>query len=170
MPEGSWYDSQQYEYIELYNISPTAVTLYDPVGGPWKFTDGVDFTCPDAPSQVTMDPGEFLIVAKSPDALTSQYTIPGGVQILGPYDGKLANDGEKLELSMPGDTDGQQRFYICVDRVNYSDGSHSEDCPGGVDLWPTEADGTGKSLDRLSNIAYGNDPVNWHTTSPSPGQ
>lgn len=169
MPEGSWYDSQQYEYIELYNISPTVVTLYDPVGGPWKFTDGVDFTCPDAPSQVTMDPGEFLIVAKNPDALTSQYTIPGGVQILGPYDGKLANDGEKLELSMPGDTDGQQRFYICVDRVNYSDGSHSEDCPGGVDLWPTEADGTGKSLGRLSNIAYGNDPVNWHTTSPSPG-
>jgi hypothetical protein len=92
------------------------------------------------------------------------------VQIFGPYDGKLSNSGERLELSMPGDLDEfSVRQYIRIDRVNYSDGSHADDCPGGVDLWPTAADGTGASLGRLLVPLYGNDPTNWLGLSPTPG-
>ncbi|MHC4687915.1 MAG: hypothetical protein ACYTEW_26950 [Planctomycetota bacterium] len=70
---------------------------------------------------------------------------------------------------MPGDEDAGTRYYIRVDRVSYSDGSHPEDCPGGVDFWPTEPDGNGLSLTRIDPNLYGNDPNNWQAASPSPG-
>jgi len=61
------------------------------------------------------------------------------------------------------------RQYIRIDRVNYSDGFHPDDCPGGVDLWPTSADGGGKSLTRKVLTDYGNDVINWDANDPSPG-
>ena len=70
---------------------------------------------------------------------------------------------------MPGDIDNTgQRQYIRIDRVNYSDGSHPEDCPAGIDLWPVEADGYGMSLTRKFFTDYGNDPDNWIASVPSP--
>jgi len=57
-----------------------------------------------------------------------------------------------------------------VDRVTYSDGSHPEDVPGDVDLWPVAADGGGKSLGRIAAELYGNDPNNWEASTPSPGE
>jgi hypothetical protein len=62
------------------------------------------------------------------------------------------------------------RYYIRIDRLNYSDGSHPEDCPGGVDLWPTEADGGGLSLSRNVATEYGNDVINWKAGAASPGR
>ena len=60
--------------------------------------------------------------------------------------------------------------YIRIDRVTYSDGFHPEDCPGGVDLWPTGPDGSGQSLTRKVLSAYGNEPDNWLAVAPSPGE
>ncbi len=77
----------------------------------------------------------------------------------------MNNAGEKIQLSKPGDEEGGTRYYIRVDRVNYSDGSH----PVSDDPWPTEADGYGKSLTRKVPANYGNDPDNWTATTPSPG-
>jgi hypothetical protein len=62
------------------------------------------------------------------------------------------------------------RQYIRVDRVNYSDGSHPENCPGGIDLWPVEADGNGMALKRKVLTDYGDDPENWIAAVPSPGE
>ncbi|MGD2095786.1 MAG: hypothetical protein PVH77_12335, partial [Phycisphaerales bacterium] len=78
----------------------------------------------------------------------------------GPYNGNLSNAGERLELSNRND--------VRVDRISFSDGSHPEDCPGGVDLWPVEADGAGQSLSRQVPSEYGNDPDNWIASVPSP--
>jgi hypothetical protein len=36
-------------------------------------------------------------------------------------------------------------------------------------LWPTAADGTGKSVGRISPTSYGNDPNNWQAITPTPG-
>ena len=84
---------------------------------------------------------------------------------------KCRNCGEKLEISMSGDVDASgKRHYIRVDRVNYSDGSHHEDVPGSIDLWPIEADGSGLSLTRIASADYGNDPDNWIAAQPSPGR
>ncbi|MHC4086196.1 MAG: hypothetical protein ACYSU5_13445, partial [Planctomycetota bacterium] len=96
--------------------------------------------------------------------------MPSGVQVLDGYIGGLSNGGERLQIGMPGDIDNQgTRHYIRIDRVNYSDGWHPEDCPGGVDKWPREADGLGKSLSRKEASDYGNDVANWQAATPSPG-
>ena len=169
-PEGGSFTNDQYEYIELHNVSAEPVTLYDSdTDAPWKFTDGVDFTFPaDVP--VTIPAGGYLLVVKHPEAFTWRYPNVPIEMILGPYDGQLSNAGESIELSMPGerDQDGEQH-YIRIDRVNYSDGSHPEDYPGSVDPWPAEPDGSGPSLTRRVLTDYGNDPVNWRAAPPTPG-
>ena len=164
---------ERQEFIELHNVGATNVALYDSNEGlPWKFTDGIDYTFPDYPG-FTIVAGGYVMIVKDVTSYIGEYGMPPfGVTLLGPYDGRLSNAGEKLELSMPGDMDeyGTQRFYIRADRVNYSDGSHHGDAPGGVDSWPMEADGGGMSLTRNVMSLYGNDPNNWTAATPSPGE
>jgi len=163
---------QNQEYIELLNITSEPVTLYRyDKSEPWRFTDGIEFVFPSDPV-VTIPAGGYLLVVKHPDVFAARYgAMPAGVVVVGPYDGQLQNGGEKLDLSMPGDVDEfGTRYYIRIDRVSYSDGSHPEDCPGGVDLWPVEADGGGKSLNRKAASNYGNDVINWKAAVPSPGR
>jgi hypothetical protein len=170
-PVGSLYPNDQYEYVELQNISAEPVTLYDyETGEAWKITDGIEFVFPtDAP--VTIPAGGFLLLAKKPEAFSWRYPDVPAEVILGPYDGSLSNAGERLELNMPGDVDTEgSRHYIRIDRVNFSDGLHPENCPGGIDLWPVESDGQGASLNRKIATDYGNDPDNWIAAMPSPGQ
>jgi hypothetical protein len=170
-PTTGIYANDEYEYIELRNISGAAVTLYDSNENlPWKFTDGIDYTFASPPSAVTIAAGARILVVKNVDAFRARYpSVPIGI-IYGPYTGWLANEGEQLELSKPGDEDGLGvRHYIRVERVDYSDGSHPNGEPGDVDLWPTGADGLGKSLTRTPTTLYGNDPNNWTAATPTPG-
>ena len=155
----------------MHNISTEPVTLYlYDKGEPWKFTDGIEFNFPaDVP--VTISAGGYLLVVKKPAAFSWRYPdVPANI-ILGPYGGNLSNAGESLELRMPGDVDKEGvRQYIRVERINYSDGSHPENCPGSIDLWPTDTDGYGKSLTRRIMRDYGNDPDNWTAALASPGK
>jgi hypothetical protein len=159
-PGDAEYEGSDYEFVELCNISDAPVTLqeYDPIRHvmlTWKFTDAIEYTFP---LNTTIPPGGFVIVAKNPQAFTARYGPVANV--FGPYGGKLANEGEKLEISMPGDIDAQgTRCYIRVDRVNYSDSAE----------WPQTADGQGDSLTRVNLTYYGNDPANWHAAPPTPG-
>jgi hypothetical protein len=170
-PVGSAYTNDQYEYVELHNITAEPVTLFaQDKGRPWKFTDGIDFTFPSE-LPVTIGAGDHILVVKNLDAFFSRYPRVPARKIFGPYDGKLSNAGEKLELAMPGDVAGDgKRRYIRIDRVNYSDGFHPDDSPGSIDLWPAEPDGYGGSLTRKILDDYGNDPENWIAASPSPGE
>ena len=159
------------EYIELYNMSGSPVTLaeYDneqSIYVPWRFTDsdGISF---DFPLGTTMAAGEYLLLVKNKNAFNSQYpAVPTGVQIFEWGPGRLDNGGEKVELSKPGDEVEGTRYYIRADRVSYSDGSH----PVGQGTWPSQPDGWGASLSRLSPQRYGNDPNNWTAAyPPTPG-
>ena len=160
-PGDAEHEGSDYEFVELCNISDVPVTLqeYDPIRHvmlTWRFTDAIEYTFP---LNTTIPPGGFVVVAKNPQAFTARYGPVANV--FGPYGGKLANEGEKLEISMPGDTDAQgTRYYIRVDRVNYSDSPE----------WPQTADGEGDSLTRINLTHYGNDPANWHAAPPTPGQ
>jgi len=170
-PDGGSYTNDQYEYIKLYNISAGPVTLFDYEKlEPWKFTDGIEFTF-SSDSPVTINAGGYILIVKKPAAFSWRYpAVPDDI-IFGSYDGNLSNAGESLELGMPGDVDKYgRRQYIRVDRVNYSDGWHPENCPGGIDLWPVEADGNGMALSRVIPTDYGNDPENWTIAAPSPGE
>ncbi|MEA3227220.1 MAG: lamin tail domain-containing protein, partial [Planctomycetota bacterium] len=170
-PADSVYTDDQYEYIELHNVTAESVTLYDyEKNGQWKFSDGIEFTFPADPA-VTIAPGGYLLIVKDPTAFAWRYPgVPTEV-ILGPYEGRLNDAGERLELIMPGDINGSGKLsYVRVDRVGYSDGAHPGGIPGSVDLWPTESDGNGQSLTRKVTTGYGNDPDNWIASVPSPGE
>jgi hypothetical protein len=163
--------NQNEEYIELHNIMPFPVTLYRfDKHLPWKFTDGIDYTF-SSTSVATIPANGYLLVVKDKSAFGARYggIVPPGVDVVGTYSKWLDDDGEKLELSMPGDRDASGTYYIRIDRVNYSDGLHHDNCAGGIDLWPRDADGLGKSLVRKDPNDYGNDVVNWKADNPSPG-
>ncbi|UCE48450.1 MAG: lamin tail domain-containing protein, partial [Phycisphaerales bacterium] len=163
--------NQDQEYIELLNISDSTVTLaeYDNqqmIDVPWRLTDsgGISF---DFPLGTEMAAGEYLLLVRDKEVFNSTYlSVPAGVQIFEWSTGRLDNGGEKIQLSKPGDQVEGTRYYIRVDRVNYSDGSH----PVGEDPWPIEPDGYGKSLTRKAPADYGNDPANWAAANPSPGE
>ena len=162
------------EYVELRNITASAVALYDPAdpNNTWLFTDedgGIEYYLPMG----TSIPGNgYLLVVKNLVAFNSEFTPGGGVQILEWVSGRLVNAGEKVELRKPGDPEPDTYFvpYIRVDRVNYSDGRHPEnfhELPS--DPWPTSPDGSGDSLNRIVAANYGNDVANWQAASPTPG-
>ena len=164
--------NQDEEYIELCNISSAAITLYDYEKlAPWKFTDGVEYEFA-VETPIIIPAGGYLLVVKNPTAFALKYNdMPIGVQVLGPYEGQLSNSGEKVELSAPGEADEYgNRYYIQIELVNYSDGTHPQDCPGGVDLWPVDSDGGGLSLSRRVAAEYGNDVANWGAALSSPGR
>jgi hypothetical protein len=169
-------NDSEFEYIELYNVTGSPVTLreWDDVKGifvPW-WIDGVGYTFP---ASTTIPANTRLIVARNPAAFTYRYgALPGGVELLGPC-GKMKNEGETIQLSKPGDEmlAAPGVYYgIRVDRVNYSDGSHDDDFPElpGGDPWPIEPDGWGYSLTKTWPNLYGNDPNNWTAQLPSPGE
>jgi hypothetical protein len=154
------------EYIELKNISGAPVT-FDVAGVPWKITDGIDFTFPVG---TVLPAGGYMLLVKDIAAFQARYSAPPAVMVLQWSSGGLNDGGEKVELSMPGSLSGGVRYYIRVDRVEYSDGSHPEDCPGDVDTWPVAADGDGKSLTKINANLYGNDVANWTAANSTPGQ
>jgi hypothetical protein len=141
------------EYIELRNITGSAVNLYDGTDT-WKFSGGIDWAFP-AGTSIPAN-GYLILSAVDPATFRTQYSVPAGVQVLGPYtlpDGTnvLANGGESIRLMRPAVATGTPRLYVTVDRVAYDD-----DAP-----WPAETSGTGQSLGRINSAAYGNDPGNW---------
>jgi len=134
---------------------------------PWRLTDsdGISF---DFPLDTTMAPGEYLLLIKNKNAFNSRYPdVPADVRIFEWGAGRLDNGGEKVELSKPGNEVEGMRYYIRADRINYSDGSH----PAGQDPWPSQPDGWGASLSRVSSRHYGNDPNSWLAAyPPTPGE
>jgi hypothetical protein len=75
------------EFVELVNTGGAAVDLSG-----WHFSDGIDFTFPPG---TTIAPGEHLVVAQDPARLQALY---GPHRALGPFSGRLANEGEALIL------------------------------------------------------------------------
>ncbi len=159
------------EYIKLTNITGLPVILEDevkyfnspsdplksvPITVPWSFTDGIEYVFGTGASAVTIPAYGSIIIAKDPAVFTAAYGATPGMQVLGPFTGSLANNGENVELSMPGDRNLVAQYYILQDRVNYND----------ISPWPTEPDGGGMALVRKDNDAYGNDPVNWEAGHP----
>ncbi|MCP5532470.1 MAG: lamin tail domain-containing protein [Akkermansiaceae bacterium] len=149
------------EYIELLNISPSAVTLYDAAkGAAWAITNGIEFSFPTA-TPVVMQPGERIILTRSIAAFGSSFSVPPGTQVFQWTSGGLSNSGETVELGMPGELDALLvRQFIRVDRVVFTDTAP----------WPVSADGGGPALDRTNVYAYGNDHANWTAQSATPGE
>lgn len=162
------------EYVELQNAGDAEVTLCDTgQGAPWRFTGGRDgqdigLLLPQNPP-ITLAPREYLLLVKDRAVFTSRFSVPASLQILEWGMGSLSDASDTVELSRPGGLDSNVRTWIRVDHVTYSDGSHPEDFPAGVDPWPAQADGQGQSLTRIDAGRWGDDPANWQVSAPSPG-
>ena len=166
-PDGT--DNVEMEYIELHNISDEPVPLYD-VNAPtntWKITGGVDY---QFPMGVVIPPRGYLLVVPFDPILDIEmlslfktyYKLSGNVLIYGPWDGKLNNAEEVVELKRPGKPSFEPGAlnYILVERIRYTDNAP----------WPQSADGMGHSLQRNNAAAFGNDSINWSGLTPTPGK
>lgn len=118
------------EFIEIYNNDYVAVDLTD-----YHFSSGVEFIFPS----MSMNPGEYLLVAVNPAAIQNTF----GVTALQTISGGLNNTGELLEL--------QDNFNNIVDFVTYAD----------YTPWDSLADGYGPSLTLCDPSSDNSLPENW---------
>ena len=120
------------EFIELINFGEEQLQI-----GGFQFSDGVSFSFP---ADFRMEPGDRIVVARSPEDFSAAYP---DVTAVGFYTGKLSNSGERLALSYPSGLE--------VLSLRYDD-----DAP-----WPTEADGLGNSMVISDITGESDDPLNW---------
>jgi hypothetical protein len=145
------------EFIELYNLTGSPVPLFDSTvrTNTWRLRDAVDF---NFPTNVTVAPNSSVIVVSFDPADSAQrtaflnkYGLFSGVPMFGPYDGKLDNSRDSVELLRPDAPTTNGVPYVLVERVAYRD----------LPPWPPGPDGSGAVLQRLALGAYGNEPTNW---------
>ena len=127
------------EFVELYNAGAGAVNLTG-----WSLGKGVDYVFPVGTQLL---PGSYAVVARSPAALRQIY----GVAALGPFDGRLSNDGEDIVLY---DRSGQ-----VVDEVDYVLGFP----------WPTPNDDADQSISLIGAALDNSVPGAWRSGAPTPG-
>src|SRR5262249_26323168 len=132
----------------------------------WHLSDAIQYSFP---TNTTLGHGHFLLVVSfdpvaDPGALAAfraHNLVPASLPVYGPWQGDLDNGRDSIELRRP-DLSESNFFnvpYILVERVKYSDSPP----------WPTGADGSGLSLQRVSPSSYGNDPTNWTAAASTPG-
>ncbi len=128
------------EFIELYNPGPDSIDLSG-----YSFTSGIIYTFPDG---TTLETDSYLVLARvRNNAIWSNVSYP----VYGPYEGKLSNGGEKIELQRPDGT--------IVDEFKYND-----DFP-----WPRGADGYGPSLERVAWDIPSDDFHTWRASDNDHG-
>lgn len=173
---GGTNENETLEFIELHNLSAIAAPLFDPAHptNTWRLRDAVDF---EFPGGITLGAGARLVVVGFDPATNSAalaafraaYSLGASITLVGPWRGRLGNEGENIELYKPvepvaeGLPEAGLVPHVLVDKVRYADQAP----------WPSLADsGTnavGISLQRRVAADFGNDPVNWLAGIPTPG-
>jgi len=108
-----------FEFIEFKNIGGQKIDVYGA-----GIAGGIDF---DADAVLSLDAGEYLIVASNPDAFAVRYDT-SGIVVAGKYQGSLNDAGEKLTLT--------DRFGQTLWSFDFNDSGE----------WPGRADGKGATL------------------------
>jgi hypothetical protein len=133
-----------FEFIELQNIGQGEVNLAG-----LTFDEGISFTFP--PGTLPLPPGRRVVLVRNPSAFAERYP---GVVIAGEFQGKLANQGEKLTMRDPA---GMEHISFSFDDENG---------------WPISPDGQGDSLVLVNPLADLANPQNWRASryiNGSPG-
>jgi len=128
-------DEAHLEYVEIYNETSARRDLSG-----WAFTKGIKYTFT---SGTVIEPHAYLVIARDPATIMTSYSI---TNVVGPYEGALDNDGEKIVLCDPAGG--------AVAEVRYHDDGK----------WPVAADGAGHSLAKFNMRGNPNDPDNWRAS------
>ncbi|MFT6178741.1 MAG: hypothetical protein ACJAQT_003210 [Akkermansiaceae bacterium] len=142
-------DRDQFEFLELLNISAAPVTL---IG--MQFTSGLEFDFNDSPFTL-LQPGERALLVRDSSAFEHRYGPAFADRIVGGFgnDTGLSNGGERLTLTA---FDGRSvRNFVYNDRAP----------------WPVDADGRGHSL-VLANPGSNPDHSiagNWRSSAATDG-
>lgn len=150
------------EFVEIHNPTSLDVDLTN-----WRIRKGIDF---DFESGTVLDAGQTLLIVPFDPAteptkkafFEATYNLAAGAILLGPYQGKLDNGGERIQLQRPDSPPAESPTFIprlLEDEVRYDD----------VSPWPISSDGTGESLHRRSNNLWGNSASSWRSGAPTPG-
>ncbi|MDX9752701.1 MAG: CotH kinase family protein [bacterium] len=128
------------EFLELYNPGPQSVDLSG-----YRFTNGLTY---EFPAGTTLAADRYLVLARVP---THTIWRNKSYPVLGPFDGKLSNEGETIRLVRFDGT--------VVDQFKYSD-----QFP-----WPRGADGYGYTLERIAWDLPASDYHSWRTSTRTGG-
>ncbi len=124
------------EWVELHNQMAVNVDLSG-----WSLTSGINYEFPEG----TVIPGRgYLVIASSPADLMA---ATGLTNVLGPFTGRLSNDGEQLNL--------HNRNQRLMDSVTYgADGD-----------WPVAPDDAGVSLAKRDENLASAPAENWTSSA-----
>ncbi len=147
-------DPDEFEFLEVTNVGDQPLNLDG-----YRFTAGIEFVF----DRQFLNAGERLVIVKDKGVFKTRFGEDvrladgddgdGGKN--GEYGGKLANEGELLEL--------RDRLGNIVDQFHFYDRGE----------WPRRADGQGSSLERIAGASDGNNPKSWRASSEfggSPGE
>lgn len=134
-PDDDLEDGSYREFVELYNQSNAAVDLTG-----YQFDNGIVYTFP---AGTTIQPLSYIVVAKN---TSTRYWRNLSYRLIGPYEGKLSNSGERLTLKNAGNT--------VVDSFSYGDSAP----------WVQGADGYGSSLERIHPSLSAEDYHSWRAS------
>ncbi|MCP4452533.1 MAG: hypothetical protein GY809_13820 [Planctomycetes bacterium] len=144
---GAGVNPEDLEFIELFNAGESAVSLEGV-----RFTAGIAFDLPD----MTLASHAYLVIAKSPGLLAQTADLTG-VTVLGPYEGRLGNNSERVKL--------EDRHSNTIQAFKYQDN------------WVASTDGNGYSLEVIDPVNTPpqdyDKPANWQASvlpGGSPGQ
>jgi hypothetical protein len=124
------------DWVELWNVDTTSIDLSG-----WTFKDGNDDHEFIFPTQTFIDTAEFLVLCQDSAKFKSIY--PAVQNVIGSFDFGFANEGEDLRLF---NNEG-----MLVVSVLYSN----------LNPWPTDADGTGRTIELFDPLGDLNDGTNW---------
>jgi Lamin Tail Domain/CotH kinase protein len=141
------------EFVELYNSESTDIDLTG-----WYFKGGISYEF--APGS-TLPADGYIIVAENPSQIqtkwsSGRFVLPPSL-VFGPFEGKLDNSGDTIELC---DAHGNR-----VDRVDYQLGFP---WPTVGDAVPEDQPGTGHSIQLVNPFLDNNLAGNWRSALPTP--
>ncbi len=142
-----------HEFIELHNFSREPVTLDN-----WRISGGIDYAFP---AGTKVESGAYLVVAKDPKRLVAikEYQL-GGVTVLGPYEGVLSNNGERVSVeNNAGNAEDGVRYSAQFPWPVGADSIGAGPKWTGID--PIQYQHRGMSLERVNFSLPGGDPANW---------
>ncbi|MBN2473869.1 MAG: lamin tail domain-containing protein [Pirellulales bacterium] len=126
------------EYLELVNTSGVEIDLSG-----WYFSDGIGYTFP---AGTAVAPGGYVVVAQNPTAAQAKF---GGTLPLGPFEGKLSNESDRLVL--------RDAAGVKQDEVDYQLGFP----------WPTVGDAPGYSMELINPGLDNNLAGSWRASAGS---